>query len=59
MSRKEVLSTSAHKSEVVNMSLRLDVGLHERLRRMSFETKEHMHKIAIRALEAMLKAEKY
>jgi predicted HicB family RNase H-like nuclease len=45
--------------EIVNMSLRLDHALHERLRKYAFDTRESMHAFALEALDAALKAKKY
>jgi predicted transcriptional regulator len=45
--------------EIVNMSLRLDAKLHERLRKYAFETRQSMHSFAVEAIDAALKAKKY
>jgi hypothetical protein len=47
------------KLEIVNVSLRLDPALHERLRKMAFDKRKKMHPIIIEAIEAALKSAKY
>jgi predicted HicB family RNase H-like nuclease len=43
----------------VNVSLRLDPALHERLRKMAFDKRKHMHPFIVEAIETALKAAKY
>jgi hypothetical protein len=47
------------KPEIVNVSLRLDPALHERLRKMAFDKRRQMHPIIVEAIETALKAAKY
>jgi predicted transcriptional regulator len=47
------------KTEIVNVSLRLDPALHDRLRKMAFDKRRQMHPIIVEAIEAFLKAAKY
>jgi len=56
--KKQELEKQASQ-QIVNMSLRLDSALHERVRKYSFDTKEKMHTFVVQAIEAALKAKKY
>jgi hypothetical protein len=49
----------AKKTEIVNVSLRLDPSLHERLLKWAFEKRKKMHPFIVEAIEKSLKAEKY
>jgi len=44
---------------VIPVSLRLPTSLHERLRKLSFDTRRPMTEFLIRGAEMVLKAEKY
>jgi hypothetical protein len=57
--KKKVSDGVPADEEIVNMSLRLPRSLHERLRKLNFDTREPMHSIAIRGIEMVLRAEKH
>jgi len=54
-----ITKTEPPKTEIVNVSLRLEPALHERLRKMAFDKRRQMHPIIVEAIEAALKAAKY
>ena len=60
MSQKPAIAKAEPtKTEIVNVSLRLDPALHERMRKMAFDKRIHMHPFIVEAIEAALKAAKY
>lgn len=60
MARKKVdVEQPYEKPQIVNMSLRLEPALYDRLRKLAFDKRVPMHGLVVNSIEKLLKAEKY
>lgn len=47
------------KAEIVNVSLRLEPALHDRLRKLAFDQRIPMHTLIVQGIESVLTKAKY